>query len=78
MQPEAGKLDDQGTTAGDAARMLQNMLKEGFEGDVKLLAIAMGRSQEEIEHALSGNADAFDDDMVMKMKGIAKERDIKI
>jgi hypothetical protein len=78
MQPEAGKLDDQGTTAGDAARMLQNMLKGGFEGDVKLLAIAMGRSQEEIEHALSGNADAFDDDMVMKMKGIAKERDIKI
>lgn len=78
MQPEAGKLDDQGTTASDAARMLQNMLKEGFEGDVKLLAIAMGRSQEEIEHALSGNADAFDDDMVMKMKGIAKERDIKI
>ena len=78
MQPEVGKLDDQGTTAGDAARMLQNMLKEGFEGDVKLLAIAMGRSQEEIEHALSGNADAFDDDMVMKMKGIAKERDIEI
>jgi hypothetical protein len=78
MQPEAGKLDDQGTTAGDAARMLQNMLKDGFEGDVKLLAIAMGRSQEEIEHALSGNAEAFDDDMVMKMKGIAKERDIKI
>lgn len=78
MQPEAGKLDDQGTTAGDAARMLQNMLKGGFEGDVKLLAIAMGRSQEEIEHALSGNADAFDDDMVMKMKGIAKERNIEI
>ena len=78
MQPEAGKLDDRGTTAGDAARMLQNMLKDGFEGDVKLLAIAMGRSQEEIEHALSGNADAFDDDMVMKMKGIAKERDIEI
>jgi hypothetical protein len=78
MQAETGKFDDQGTTAGSAARMLQRMLKEGFEGDVKLLAISLGRSQEEIEHALSGNSQAFDDDMVMKMKGIAKERGIEL
>ncbi|MDQ4123618.1 MAG: hypothetical protein M3209_19440 [Acidobacteriota bacterium] len=78
MQPETGKFDDQGTTAGGAARMLQKMLKEGFEGDVKLLAIALGRSQEEIEHALSGNSEAFDDDMLIKMKGISKERGIEL
>lgn len=78
MQAEMGKLDDQGTTAGDAARMLQKLLKDGFEGDVKLLTIALGRGQEEVEHALSGNAEAFDDDLVMKMKGIAKERDIEL
>ena len=77
MQPETGKLDDQGTTAGSATQMLQRLCREGFEGDAKLLAIALGRSQDEVEHALSGNADAFDDDMVMKMKGIAKERGIE-
>lgn len=78
MQAEMGKFDDQGTTAGGATQMLQKLLKEGFEGDVKLLTIALGRGQEEVEHALSGNADAFDDDLVMKMKGIAKERGIEI
>lgn len=78
MQPEVGKLDSDGTTTGGATQMLQRMLKEGFEGDVKLLAIALGRSQDEVEHALSGNSEAFDDDMVMKMRGIAKERGIEM
>jgi hypothetical protein len=78
MQPEMEKFDDQGTTAGSATQMLQRLLNEGFERDVKLLAIALGRSQEEVEHALSGNAEAFDDDLMMKMKGIAKERGIEL
>lgn len=78
MQAETGKLDNEGTTAGDAAQMLQKLLNEGFERDVKLLAIALGRGQEELEHALSGNSDAFDDDLVMKIKGIAKERGIEL
>ena len=78
MQPEVGKLDSEGTTAGSAAQMLQKLLNEGFERDVKLLAIALGRSQDEVEHALSGNSDAFDDDLLMKIRGIAKERGIEL
>lgn len=78
MQPETGKLDSDGTTAGSAAQMMQKLLKEGFEGDAKLLAIALGRSQDEVEHALSGNSEAFDDDLVMKMRGIGKERGIEL
>jgi hypothetical protein len=78
MTPETGKLDSDGTTAAAAAQMMQKLLNEGFERDVKLLAISLGRSQEEVEHALSGNAEAFDDDLVIKMRGIAKERGIEI
>ena len=78
MQPEMEKLDSDGTTAQGAAQMLQKLLNEGFERDAKLLAIALGRSQDEVEHALSGNAEAFDDDLVMKMRGIAKERGIEL
>jgi DNA-nicking Smr family endonuclease len=77
MTPQANQLDDHGTTAGQAAQMLQKMLA-AFDKDPAKVAIAMGRSQDEIEHALSGNADAFDDDFVMKMRGIAKERGIEI
>lgn len=78
MQPEAGKLDNEGTGALAATEMLQKLLKQGFEGDAKMLAIALGRGQEELEHALSGNAEAFDDDLVMKIKGIAKERGVEL
>jgi hypothetical protein len=78
MQPETGKFDSDGTTAGTAAQMMQKLLNDGFERDVKLLAISLGRSQEEVEHALSGNAEAFDDDLVIKMRGIAKERGIEL
>lgn len=78
MQPETGKLDSDGTTAGGATQMLQKLLSEGFERDVRLLSIALGRGQEEVEHALSGNAEAFDDDLVIKMRGIAKERGIEL
>ena len=78
MTPETGKLDSDGTTAGGATQMMQKLLNEGFDRDPKTLAIALGRSQEEVENALSGNAEAFDDDLVIKMRGIAKERGIEL
>lgn len=78
MQAEAGKLDSDGTGAKGATEMLQKLLKQGFEGDAKLLAVALGRGQEEVEHALSGNAEAFDDDLLIKVKGIARERGIEL
>ncbi len=77
MTPQANEFDERGTTAGDAARMLQKM-RAAFDGSTEKLAIALGRTEEEIQHALSGNAEAFDDDMVMKMRGIAKERGIEL
>lgn len=75
MTPQTDALDDRGTTAGHAAEMLQKMLA-AFDGSKDKLAVALGRTEDEISHALSGNPEAFDDDLVMKMRGIAKERGI--
>ena len=77
MTPQSEMLDDRGTTAAHAAEMLQKMLA-AFDGNKEKLAIALGRTEDEISHALSGNSTAFDDDLVMKMRGIAKERGIDL
>jgi hypothetical protein len=77
MQPEVGKLDNEGTTAGQATEMLQKLFS-AFGRDEEKLAIALGRTREEMAHALSGNSEAFDDDLMMKMKGVAKERGIEL
>lgn len=77
MSPQAGKFDEQGTTAEQATEMLQKLL-HAFDNDKEKLAVALGRTEDEMAHALSGNADAFDDDLVMKMRGLAQQRGIEI
>ena len=77
MIPQTDGLDDQGTQPGEAAQMLQK-LAAAFDHDNEKLAVILGRTTDEITHALSGNAEAFDDDLVMKMRGIAKERGFDI
>ncbi len=77
MTPEAEQFDEQGTTAGAAAQMLQKLL-HAFDNDKEKLAVVLGRTTDEVTHALSGNAEAFDDDLVMKMRGVAQQRNIEI
>jgi hypothetical protein len=77
MTPQPEIFDDRGTTAGGAAEILQKMLA-AFDGSKEKLAIALGRTEDEVSHGLSGNSEAFDDDLVMKMRGIAKERGINL
>ena len=77
MTSDAGKLDEKGTTAGQAAPMLQKLL-HAFDNDKEKLAVALGRTQDEMTHALSGNSDAFDDDLMMKMRGLAQQRGVEI
>lgn len=77
MATETEKFDEKGTTAGQAAEMLQKLL-HAFEDDKEKLAIVLGRTADEIGHALSGNSEAFDDDLVMKMRGLAQQRGIAL
>lgn len=69
--------DDQGTTAEQARTMLENLCESGFDSDAGKLALVLGRDVDEINDLLSGTEEV-DDDLLMKIRGIAQERNIEI
>jgi hypothetical protein len=70
-------VDDQGTNQSEGRALLKRLRDAGFEGSDEKLAVALGRPLEEVEGWMGG-AEAVDDDVVMKARGIAKERGIEI
>jgi len=70
-------IDDIGTTEGKAKEILSDLLFNGFDNEIDLLAIALGRSTEELNNFLEGNQE-IDNDLLMKMRGIADERGITV
>ena len=71
------QVDDKGTDQQEAQTMLQTLRDQGFDGDNDKLAIALGRSVEQVEAMISG-AETIDDDVVMKAKGIALHRGVEL
>ena len=71
------EVDDKGTDQGEAQQMLTTLRDQGFEGDNAKFAVALGRSEEQVEGMISG-AETIDDDIVMKARGIAINRGIEI
>ena len=71
------QVDDKGTDQQQAQVMLQKLRDEGFDADNDKLAIALGRTVEQVEAMISG-ADTIDDDVVMKAKGIALHRGVEL
>jgi hypothetical protein len=61
-------VDDRGTS------------EEGFEADDEKLAVALGRPVEEVQGWMAGGGgeEPVDDDIIMKARGIAKERGIEL
>ena len=74
---DAGAVDDQGTTQSEGRALLKRLCERGFDGDEEKVALALGRPVEEVQGWLGG-AEPVDDDVVMKARGIAKERGIEI
>jgi hypothetical protein len=70
-------VDDRGTNQTEGRALLKNLRDKGFDSSDEKLAVALGRPVEEVE-AWTGGAEAVDDDVVMKARGIAKERGIEI
>jgi hypothetical protein len=70
-------VDDQGTTESEGRALLKHLRDRGFNGSDEQLALALGRPVEEVE-GWTGGAEPVDDDVVMKARGIAKERGIEI
>ena len=74
---ESEAVDDQGTVQSEGRALLKRLRDAGFNGSDEQLALALGRPVEEVE-GWTGGAEPVDDDVVMKARGIAKERGISI
>ena len=76
-QDAANQVDDQGTTEAEGRDLLKQLRDAGFEGSDEKLALALGRPVGDIEGWVKGS-EPVDDDVVMKARGIAKERGVDI
>ena len=71
------EVDDKGTDQEEAQNMLEALRDQGFDSDNEKLAKALGRTIEQVDGMIKG-AETIDDDVVMKARGIALHRGIKI
>lgn len=71
-------VDDRGTTQDEGRAILKRLRDQGFEASDEKLAVALGRPIEEVEAWMSEGSEPVDDDVIMKARGIAKERNIEI
>jgi hypothetical protein len=71
------EVDDRGTTQSEGRALLRRLRDQGFDANDEKLAVALGRPVEQVE-AWTGGAEPVDDDVIMKARGIAKDRNIEI
>jgi len=71
------KVDDKGTDQEEAKGILTTLRDQGFDADNEQLAVALGRTVEQVAAMISGT-ETIDDDVVMKARGIAIHRGIEV
>ncbi|HEV7374395.1 MAG TPA: hypothetical protein VGN95_06750 [Pyrinomonadaceae bacterium] len=72
-------VDDRGTNQSEGRALLRNLRDRGFDSSDEKFAIALGRPIEEVTAWMGeGEGEPVDDDVIMKARGIAKERAIEI
>jgi hypothetical protein len=76
MDPRV-EIDDKGTNPAEAVELIINLRDQAFDGSDEKLAVALGRSLEEINGWQDGSM-PIDSDVLMKARGIAMERGIQI
>ena len=70
-------VDYRGTNETEGRALLKRLRDNGFDGSDEKLAVALGRPIEEVQ-GWTGGAAPVDDDVVMKARGIAKQRGIDV
>ena len=70
-------VDDRGTDTTGGLALLRRLRDKGFGADNEKFAVALGRPLEEVEAWMQGS-EPPDDDIIMKARGIAKEREVEI
>jgi hypothetical protein len=71
------EVDDRGTTQNEGRTLLKRLRDNGFDSSDEKLALALGRPVEQVEAWMSGD-EPVDDDVIMKARGIAQDRNIEI
>lgn len=71
------QVDDKGTDQTAAREIITHLCDGAFDGDADKLAVALGRSSEQVQAVLDGSEPA-DDDLVMKARGIAINREVEV
>ena len=71
------QVDDKGTNQAEAREIIKNLCDRAFDADADKLAVALGRSTEQVQSVLGGGEPA-DDDLVMKARGIAINRGVEV
>jgi hypothetical protein len=77
LEKDGNPLDDRGTDNAAGLELVRRLRDRGFESDDEKLAVALGRPAEEVAAWMRGEGQ-LDDDIVMKARGIARERGIEI
>jgi hypothetical protein len=77
MEVGSNIVDDRGTDQADAQEMLKAFCEKGFNGDDERAGVVLGRPASEIRDMIAGDVE-IDDDLIMKMRGIAKERGLQL
>ena len=72
-EQKTSNTDERGTDQEAARQEVIQFCDRHFEGDVSGAAVALGRTEEEINEMISGDA-LIDDDLMMKLRGIDQER----
>jgi len=70
-------IDDQGTDQLEASQILRRIRDNGFESSNERLALALGRSTEEIEQWTTGSG-FIDGDGLMKARALAIQRGLEV
>ena len=61
----------------EPVQLLTQFCKESCSGNVERAGLVLGRPPEELEKMMSGELEV-DEDLVMKIRGIAQERNLDI
>lgn len=77
MEVESKIVDDAGTDQDDARELLRAFCEKGFDGDVGRAAVALGRPASALRELMDGQSE-IDEDLVMKIRGMSKERGIAV
>jgi hypothetical protein len=70
-------VDDRGTGQEKAAQILRNLRDRAFGASDEKLALALGRPLEEID-AWNAGQEPIDSDVIMKARGIAIHRGVRV